>query len=91
MVSDANGVSTGGPTIYTYVPPPTVSSISPAFGSSAGGTPVTVTGSGFVEGTGETKVEIGGVAAGSVEVLSGTELTAVTGCACCRCGERGGQ
>ena len=73
VVSDANGVSTSGPTIYTYVPPPTVSSISPAFGPSTGGTPVTVKGSGFRKGTGETKVEIGGVAASSVDVLSAEE------------------
>ncbi len=77
VVTDANGVSIGGPT-YTYVAPPTVSSISPAFGSSEGGTPVRIKGSGFVEGAGATKVEIGGAAASSVDVLSAEELTAVT-------------
>jgi hypothetical protein len=81
VVADANRVSTGGPT-YTYVlsspppPAPTVTSINPESGSSAGGTPVTITGSGFI--TGATAVQIGGVAASSVEVLSETELTAVT-------------
>ena len=75
VVSDANGSSTGGPT-YTYVPPPTVSSVSPVFGSSAGATPVTISGSGFVKSA--TTVEIGGAAASSVEVRSATELTAVT-------------
>ncbi len=81
VVADANRSSTGGPT-YTYVPSspppplPTVTSIDPESGSSAGGTPVTITGSGFIAGA--TTVEIGGVAASSVEVLSETELTAVT-------------
>jgi hypothetical protein len=80
VVADANRVSTGGPT-YTYVqsspppPLPTVTSINPESGSSAGGTPVTITGSGFI--TGATTVEIGGVAASSVQVISDTELTAV--------------
>jgi len=73
VVSDADVLSTGGPT-YTYVPPPTVWSVSPAFGSSAGGTAVTIKGSGFLAGA---TVEIGGVA-GSVDVLSETELTAVS-------------
>jgi hypothetical protein len=57
------------------VPAPTVTGISPESGSSEGGTLVTIKGSGFVAGT---TVEIGGVAS-AVEVLSETELTAITG------------
>jgi hypothetical protein len=80
VVKDANGES-AGTTTYEYVSPPTVSSISPAFGSSAGGTSVRIKGSGFREGPKEPEVEIGGVAASAVEVVPGTEgeeLTAVT-------------
>jgi IPT/TIG domain/FG-GAP repeat len=73
-VVDANGSSFDGPT-YTYVPPPTVSSISPKSGSTAGGTSVTIAGSGFVQGA--TTVDIGG-AATSVNVLDETKLTALT-------------
>ncbi|HTU78379.1 MAG TPA: IPT/TIG domain-containing protein [Solirubrobacteraceae bacterium] len=58
----------------TSVPPPTVASISAESGPSEGGTRVTITGSGFLTGA---TVEIGGEAS-SVEVLSETELTAVT-------------
>jgi hypothetical protein len=62
--------------LNSSLPTPTVSSVVPAFGSTEGGTPVTITGSGF--GVGTTTVEIGGAAASSVDVLSETKLTAVT-------------
>ncbi|HTC73821.1 MAG TPA: IPT/TIG domain-containing protein [Solirubrobacteraceae bacterium] len=75
VVTTADGKSTGGPS-YTYVPPPppTVSSVSPASGPSEGGTQVVVRGTGF---TPDTKLEIG-AAAGAVEVISATELKALT-------------
>jgi hypothetical protein len=75
VVTDANGSSTGGPS-YTYVapPPPSVTSITPTSGTSAGGTKVTIKGSGFVSGA---TVTIGG-AASSVSVVSATKITAVT-------------
>jgi hypothetical protein len=57
------------------VPAPTVTSIIPASGPSAGGTPVTIEGSGFLPGT---SVLIGGREATSVEVLSSSKLTAQT-------------
>jgi hypothetical protein len=60
--------------LNTSIPPPTVASVSPAEGTDAGGTRVTITGTGF---TPDATVEIG-AAASSVEVLSETELTAVT-------------
>lgn len=60
----------------TATPGPTVSSISPTSGTTAGGTAVTITGTGFVSGA---TVTIGGVAATSVVVGSATSLTAVTG------------
>ncbi len=76
VVTTAYGESSEGPD-YIYgepPPPPTVSSISPVSGSSAGGSKVLVKGTGFVAGA---TVQIGG-AASAVEVISETELTAVT-------------
>jgi hypothetical protein len=58
----------------TPLPPPVVTSISPASGGSAGGTPVTITGTGFLAGA---AVEIG-TAASAVHVISDTEITAET-------------
>ena len=74
-VTTADGESTGGPD-YTYVRPaaPTVSSISPGVGSPFGGTKVIVTGTGFLPGA---TVAIGS-AASAVEVISETEIRAVT-------------
>jgi hypothetical protein len=62
---------------FTYVvPTPAISAVSPTSGSTAGGTPVTITGSGFIAGA---TVSIGGAAATSVIVVSATSITAVTG------------
>jgi IPT/TIG domain/Regulator of chromosome condensation (RCC1) repeat len=73
-VTDANGTSTGGP-LYLYIAPqPVITSISPASGAVAGGTPVTIKGSGFLTGA---TVAIGS-AATSVHVVSETEITATT-------------
>ncbi len=63
---------------------PTVSSVSPASGTVNGGTPITITGTGFVPGA---TVEIGqgsgagptAIAASEVVVVSPTEITAKTG------------
>ena len=56
------------------VPAPAVSAIAPASGPSTGGTAVTITGSGFLRGA---SVNIGAPAT-SVQVVSETEITAVT-------------
>ncbi|HWX97880.1 MAG TPA: IPT/TIG domain-containing protein [Solirubrobacteraceae bacterium] len=65
-------------TVWTFsgtpLPAPAVTSISPSSGPSAGGTPVTITGSGFLAGA---TVDIGN-AASSVKVISETEIAAVT-------------
>ena len=53
---------------------PTVTAVSPAFGSVAGGTTVTVTGTGF---TGATAVHVGATAA-SFTVVSDSQLTVIT-------------
>jgi hypothetical protein len=57
---------------------PTVSSLSPTTGSIAGGTSVTITGTGF---TGATAVDFGGVAATSITASTtaiGTSITAIS-------------
>ena len=73
IVSDAGGTSTGGPK-YTYVAVPSVESMTPNQGPTAGGTPVTIKGKGFVS---PATVKIGS-AATSVTVVSETEITATT-------------
>ena len=52
---------------FTYVAAPTVTAISPASGTAAGGTPVTITGTDF---TGATAVDFGTVAATDVTVVN---------------------
>ncbi len=62
--------------IFTYKRPASaISSIAPSSGPPAGGTSVTITGSGF---TGATKVSFGAVAATSFSVISDTQITAVS-------------
>jgi YD repeat-containing protein len=61
---------------FTYLPVPTVSSVSPTAGPVAGGTTVTVGGTGFV--TGATAVLFGTEPASGVTVGSPTSLTAVS-------------
>jgi len=54
---------------------PTLSSVVPNVGPAAGGTPVVINGTGFMEGA---KLTLGGVAATAVVVTSASSLTAVT-------------
>ena len=71
----------------TGIPPPTVTSITPATGSTAGGTSVTLTGTNFTisyfapgfspKVVGAT-VTIGGASATNVVVVSATSITATT-------------
>ena len=73
-VTTPNGTATAT-NAFTYFAPPTISSVSPATGSTAGGTAITITGTSL---TGATSVTVGGVAATSVVVVSSTSVTAVT-------------
>jgi len=73
-VTTAGGTSpTNALDEFTYAP--TVTSIAPASGPEAGGTPVTINGSGFAA---DSTVTIGGAAASEVKVLSEQEITATT-------------
>ena len=65
----------GAAWVFSNVPPPTVSAISPSSGPAAGGTPVTIRGSNF---TGATAVRFGSVAAGGVVVVSDSEIRALS-------------
>jgi hypothetical protein len=56
-------------------PAPTIDTVSPATGAAAGGTTVTITGTGF---TVETTVTFGGTAATSIVELNDKQLTCVT-------------
>lgn len=57
---------------------PTVTGVSPASGAKAGGTSVTITGSGFALGAGVTTLKFGSKLAASVECASSTSCIAVT-------------
>ncbi|MFJ1270229.1 IPT/TIG domain-containing protein, partial [Legionella lytica] len=72
-----NGVGSAslmGGFTYTAVAP-TLSSVLPSSGSIAGGTAITLTGTGFIPGM---SVTLGGTAATNVTVVNSTTLTAVT-------------
>ena len=71
-VNGQSGSLTSG---FTYVAPPTVSSVSPASGSTSGGTAVTITGTNFAAGV---TVKFGSAAAANVTVVSSTTITATT-------------
>ncbi len=66
---------TGSSDQYSYVPVPTVHSLYPATGPTSGGTPVTVTGTGFTHAT---AVLFGSAASRSFTVASDSSLTAMT-------------
>jgi hypothetical protein len=61
---------------YTFVAIPTVGTVSPANGPVAGGTLVTISGSGFTGLTAPGAVQFGGVNATSYTVVNGTTITA---------------
>ncbi len=60
---------------FTYIGLPTVSSVSPNSGSTAGGTAVTITGTNFATGA---TVTFGAAAATNVTVMNSTTITAAT-------------
>jgi len=60
---------------FTYLSPPTLVSVAPTTGPTAGGTLITLTGTNLL---GATSVTVGGVAVTSVTVVSSSTVTAVT-------------
>jgi hypothetical protein len=77
-VSNANGTAVK-PAGFFFYPTPTVTAISPDTGTSEGGDPVTITGTGFQDYfPGTNTVAIGGVNCTSVNVVSDTTITCVT-------------
>ncbi len=74
VVTTPSGSNTAN-SLYTYVTPPTVTSITPSSGTTLGGTNVTITGTNF---TGATSVTFGGNAATNVTFVNSTTLTATT-------------
>ena len=71
-VNGQSGSLTNG---FTYIGAPTVTSVSPNNGSTAGGTAVTITGTNFATGA---TVTFGSAAATNVVVVSSTTITATT-------------
>jgi hypothetical protein len=69
------GTATATVRIVEAAPAPTVTAVAPSSGPLAGGTAITITGSGFVAGA---TVDLGGVAATAVVVVSATSITATT-------------
>ncbi len=60
---------------FTYIPAPTITSISPTAGPTGGGTSVTITGTNF---TGLTAVTFGGTAASGFTFVNATTITATS-------------
>jgi IPT/TIG domain/Galactose oxidase, central domain len=75
-VTTVGGTSTAAASnLFTYVAPPTVASISPTQGPTAGGTSVSLTGTNL---NAATAVSFGGTPATSFIVISSTQITAVS-------------
>ena len=74
VIATVSGVASND-VLYTYITPPIVSSLSPTFGTTAGGTTVTITGSDF---TGATSVTFGGINATSFSVTDANHIRCIT-------------
>ena len=78
VVRNPSGQTANTPVGFTYsgtTTAPTLTSVSPASGPTAGGTTITLTGTNFVSGA---TVRVGGVAATNVAWVGGTRVTART-------------
>ena len=83
FVTTSGGTNVGTVKFYYELPSPTVSNVSPNSGPTSGGTPITVTGTGFAAGAsveiGQGNGTTGAIAATNVVVVSSTEITATPG------------
>ena len=77
VVVNSDGQTGTGSNLFTVLPPPTFTSITPSVGNTGGGQSVTIVGTGFVSG-GSLAVSIGGSPATGVTYSSSTSITAVT-------------
>jgi len=75
IVTNPDGKVGWLPDAYRYLAPPSVDSVLPAEGPSAGGTAIVVSGAGFVPGL---QLRIAGILAEELQLVSGEELRAVT-------------
>jgi Galactose oxidase-like, Early set domain/IPT/TIG domain len=78
VVTNTDAQSGTLPNGYTYITPdpaPTVTSVAPNTGTTAGGTSVNISGTGFLAGA---TVKMGGTSATGVTVLNSTTITATT-------------
>ena len=75
VITNNDGQTVTGTGAYTYQAAPIVISVSPTTGTSAGGTSVIITGTGF---TGVTAVKFGSTSAASYTVNSATQITAIS-------------
>jgi hypothetical protein len=73
VVTNPDGQTGTGTNVYTYNPPPTITSCSPGSGATAGGNTVTVNGSNFVATP--TSITFGGTAATNITFSSSTAVT----------------
>jgi len=74
IVTTAGG-SSGEFSSFTYITPPNITDISSSFGSTLGGTNVTIVGTNFI---GATSVTFGGLSATTINVLNSTTITCIT-------------
>jgi phospholipase C len=77
-VTTPNGTSALGTVDRFTYGPPTIAAVSPSSGPTAGGTSVTVNGTGFAPGTSATSFRFGAVAAKSVQCSTITTCSVVT-------------
>ena len=67
--------STTATSAVTITPPPSITSLAPVSGPAAGGTVITISGTGFIQGA---SVKLGGINATGVAVNSSTSISATT-------------
>ena len=73
VVTTPQGSATA-PGLFSFIGPPTITSVSPGSGPTSGGTSITITGANF---TGATGVSFGGASATSFTVVNASTITAI--------------